>query len=146
MEKGTDLGPVPIAWWRFLLVGAMCVALYFGIRAVSTTHQTHPAFFVPAILLGGALDLLAGRREVAVLSWPKRTGHRGRRSRRAVSKSAARSYVAGLVGAGLILARSLSSSVMEWMMLGTVALVVGGAGHAWVMERHYEQAGGSLAE
>ena len=62
-----------------------------------------------------------------------------------MSKSAARSYVAGLAGAGLILAQVLSSSAMEWMMLGGVALMVGGAGHAWVMARHYAHLGDDVA-
>ena len=143
MEEGADLGPVPIPWWRFLLISAMLIALYFVIRAVSTPHQTHPALLVPAVLLGGAVGLLAGRREAAVLSSPTRTGHRGRRGRRAVSTPAARSYVAGLTGAGLILAQALSPGAMEWMLLGGLALMVGGAGHAWVMARHHERVGTS---
>jgi hypothetical protein len=117
----------------------MLVALYFGIRAVSTPHQTHPTYLVPAILLGGAVGLVVGRRRRAVLRSPRRTGHRGRTRRRAVSGSVARSYVAGLTGTGLILAQALSPGAMEWMVLGTVALMVGGAGHAWVMARHYER-------
>lgn len=141
MEEGADLGPVPIPWWRFMLIGAMLTALYFGVRALATYPQTHPAFIVPVTVLGGAVGLLVGRREAAVLCSRKRTGHRGRRSRRAVSKSTARSYLAGLIGTSLILARALSYSAMEWMMLGSLALMAGGAGHAWVMARHYERSG-----
>jgi len=145
MEEGADLGPVPIPWWRFLGIGAMIVAFYVGVRAVAASPQTHPALLGPVIVLGGAVGLLVGRREAAVLRSPQRTGHRGRRSRRAVSKSAARSYVAGLAGTGLILAQALSSSAMEWLMLGGVALTVGAAGHAWVMARHYERTGANVA-
>lgn len=63
-----------------------------------------------------------------------------------MSRSAARSYVAGLVGSALILAQSLPENAMEWMLLGGVALMVGGAGHAWVMARHYERAETSRAQ
>jgi hypothetical protein len=146
MEEAASLGPVPIPWWRFLLVGAMVVALYVGIRALAVSPQTHPAMLGPVIILGGTVGLLVGRREAATLGSPERIGHRGRRSRPAMSRSAARSYLAGLVGTGLLLARILSASAMEWMMLGTVALMVGGAGHAWVMARHHEQAGAILAD
>jgi hypothetical protein len=58
-----------------------------------------------------------------------------------MSRSAARSYLAGLVGVSLILAQSLSSTGFEWLTLGGVALMVGAAGHAWVMARHFNRAG-----
>ncbi|RYU14340.1 hypothetical protein [Nocardioides iriomotensis] len=56
-----------------------------------------------------------------------------------MSKSSARSYVAGLVGSALILAQALSAGAMEWMLLGGVALMVGGAARAWVRARHQER-------
>jgi hypothetical protein len=56
-----------------------------------------------------------------------------------MSKSAARSYLTGLAGFGLILGQALSASAMEWMMLGGIGLMAGGAGHAWVMARHHER-------
>lgn len=86
------------------------------------------------MVVGGALGLLVGPREAAVLWSSERTGHRGRRRRRAISRSAAQSYVAGLAGASLILAQGVSSNVMEWVMLGGVALMVGAAGHATTNE------------
>lgn len=138
VDEDAALNPVPVAWWRFLILAAMLVALYFTIRAVSEAAQTHPVALVPAILLGAAIGVLVGRREAASLGAPKRVGHRGRRSRGSQSKSAARSAVVGLAGCGLILAQVFSTSAMEWVSLGGVALMVGGAGHAWVMARHYE--------
>ncbi len=62
-----------------------------------------------------------------------------------MSKSATRSYVSGLIGSGLILAQALSASAIEWMLLGAFALMAGGAGHAWVMARHYDRVETSLA-
>ena len=62
-----------------------------------------------------------------------------------MSKSTARSYLAGLIGTGLILALALPYSAMEWMVLGSLALMASGAGHAWVMARHYERTGASTA-
>ena len=62
-----------------------------------------------------------------------------------MSKSAARSYVSGLVGSSLILAQGLSASAMQWMLLGGVALMVGGAARALVMARHYERVESNLA-
>lgn len=63
-----------------------------------------------------------------------------------MSKTAARSSVAGLTGAGLVLAQALSAGAMEWMMLGGVALMAGGAGQAWVLTRLHEPAGAGLAD
>ncbi len=140
------MGPVPVPWWRYLLTSALMAAFYFGVRAVAAAPQTHPAFLGPAVVLGGAVGLLVGWREAAVLSSSAPTGDRRSRSRRAISKSAARSYFAGLVGIALILAQSLSSAGVEWLTLGGVALMVGAAGHAWVMARHYERARASLAD
>ena len=56
-----------------------------------------------------------------------------------MSTSAIRSYVSGLMGSGLILAQALSASAIEWMLLGALALMAGGAGHAWVTARHYDR-------
>ena len=144
MDDAAVVGPVPIPWWRFLLLSGMGVALYVVVRAVATDPQTHPVLLAPAALLGGAVGLLVGRWDVAVLNRPsapgRGVGRRGSRRRTAMSKSAARSYLVGLTGLGLLLARALSPDVMEWMMLGLVALMVGGAAHAWVMARHYEHA------
>ena len=144
MEDAAESGPVAIPWWRFLLVGAMGAALYLGLRAVATPPQTHPALLGPVMVLGGAVGLLVGRREAGVMGSAKRLRHRGRGRRRAMSRSATRSYLAGLTGTGLILAQLLPANVMEWMALGLVALMVGGAGHAWVMARHHERAGTNL--
>lgn len=139
VDENAALGPVPVAWWRFLVLAAMLVALYFTIRAVSTAAQTHPALLVPGVLLGAAIGVLVGRGEAATLGAPERIGHRGRRRQRALPRSAARSAVAGLAGCGLILAQVLSTRAVEWVLLGGVALMVGGAGHAWVMARHHER-------
>jgi hypothetical protein len=139
VNKDADPGPVPVAWWRFLLLAAMVVALYFAIRAVSEPARTHPAVLLPGIVLGAAVGVLVGRRDAARLGASERIGHRGRRSRRPASRSAARSAVVGLAGCGLILAQVFSTSAMEWVLLGGVALMVAGAGHAWVMARHYER-------
>ena len=146
MEAGAGVGPVPVAWWRLLGLGAMMIALYFVIRNVTASQQTHPALLVPAVLLGGAIGAVAGRRGVAALMSPRQTGHRGRRRRRAGSKSSAPAYFSGLAGLGLILAQGLSAGAMEWVMIGGTALMSGGAGHAWVMARHYGRVESSLTD
>jgi peptidoglycan/LPS O-acetylase OafA/YrhL len=139
VNKDADPGPVLVAWWRFLLLAATVVALYFTIRAVSESDQTHPALLVPGIVLGAAVGVLVGRREAASLQASERIGNRGPGSRRPASRSAARSAVVGLAGCGLLLAQVLSTGGMEWVLLGGVAVMVGGAGHAWVVARHYER-------
>lgn len=145
MGTASDEGLVPVPWWRYLLMCALIAGFYFAVRAVAESPQTHPALLGPAVVLGGALGVAVGRRGAALLAEPLRTGHRGRR-RRAGSRRTGGPYLAGLTGVGLILAQTLSSTGFEWVMLGGVALMVGAAGHAWVMARRYERAGVSVAD
>ena len=160
MKRDAAAGPIALVWWRLLIVAAIFVAGYFAITVwlapVFEPIQTHPAVLVPVILLSAAAGVLIGRLEAASLREPKegdqgghrrgravpaapgRPRHRGRRSKREVLKSASRFGLAGLTGCGLILAQVLPPSALEWLCLGGVSLMVGGAGHAWVMSRHYE--------
>ncbi len=160
MKENAAHVSVPAAWWRFLIVAAIFVSGYFAttvwLRPIFGPVQTRPAALVAVILLSAAAGVLAGRREAAAMSETVQTGprdrrsrrtvstepksprHRGRRSRKDVGRSAARAGLAGLAGCALILNQALPTSSLEWVFLGGVALGSGGAGHSWVMTRHYE--------
>ena len=122
---------MPISWWRFLLITALIIGLYFAVRFIVTPPQTHPALLLPAILLGAVLGAL-------VATW-EATADEGRRgdggSRRERTASEARWYLFGLTGLALVLAPLLPATTLEWLVLGLTALTAGGAGHAWVTAR-----------
>lgn len=137
VQSTEETGPVPIPWWRFLLMTALITFIYFAVWYTVTPSRTHPAMLLPIIFLGAVLGILVAKWET--------TGHRDRggpRRGHRRSASEARWYVFGLAGGGLVLAQMLPATALEWLALGLTALTTGGASHAWVTARHREREAG----
>lgn len=132
MQPKSATGPAPDAW-RFVIMAASFIGLYFAVRLIVTPPRTHPALLLPAVLLGAPLGVLLAKWETA-----ERSGRWGHRRGQRRSAPEARWYVFGLAGSGLVLAQVFPSTALEWLALGLTALTASAAGHAWMTRRNHE--------
>lgn len=115
---------------RYMATTGIVVALYATAETVVPTFRARPGLLVATVLFAAVLGIL-------VAAWQERFSpprSRGRAQRRGAAAFAAFG-MAGLVGASLILAQSLTAGSAQWLFLGMSGLTSGAAGHAWCRDR-----------
>ena len=113
---------------RYLATTGIVVALYAAAVAVVPTFMARPGLLVATVLSAPVLGIL-------VAAWQERFRQSGSRGRAQRLGAFAGFGLAGLAGASLILAQSLTAESAHWLFLGISGLSAGAAGHAWFRDR-----------